>query len=309
MAKGHLAPVINRWGAIFLTSVCLSSPLIGQRGDTVRILWWNAENAFDTVDDPLTYDEEFTPSGNKTWNSFRFYRKMNSLAKGLRAAAREHVPDFIGLCEIESPAVMDALLMRLPWEWNLWQYYEEGRDARGIDIVVLYNADHWELIESRLLENHAVTQTRSAIFTVFRSRVPPREPLAITWVHLPSRRRPNPGYRKHSLTVFCDEGSSDVIIGDMNSDPRGPLHLWMKELGYQHLPNSGQWGTYAFGVKWGHLDSVWRSTKSKWKGHYYPCPFGLRTLPNNSSSLKPTFYAGRYIGGASDHLPLRIDLF
>ncbi len=56
-------------------------------------------------------------------------------------------PDFIGLCEVESPAVMDALMRRL-LEWPLWQYYEEGPDARGIDIVVLYHSERWELVEA-----------------------------------------------------------------------------------------------------------------------------------------------------------------
>ncbi len=61
---------------------------MGREVDSVRILWWNVENAFDTVDDPLTYDEEFTPGGTKAWSSYRFYRKVTALAKGLRAASR-----------------------------------------------------------------------------------------------------------------------------------------------------------------------------------------------------------------------------
>ena len=145
----------------------LGSSLCGQEVDSVRILWWNVENAFDTVDDPLTYDEEFTPEGTKAWTSYRFYRKVTALAKGLRTAAGADVPDFIGLCEVESPAVMDALIQRLPWEWPLWQYYEEGPDARGIDIVVLYNSERWELLKAGQITNEAVERSRSAVMTIF----------------------------------------------------------------------------------------------------------------------------------------------
>lgn len=289
-----------------LLCILCGSPLCGQEVDSVRILWWNVENAFDTVDDPLTYDEEFTPGGTKAWSSYRFYRKVTALAKGLRAAAGGDVPDFIGLCEVESPAVMDALFRRLPWEWPLWQYYEEGPDARGIDIVVLYHSERWELVEAVQIANEAVERSRSAVMTVFMRRDAPLDTLALSWWHLPSRRRSNPAYRQSSLASFAREGPSDFILGDMNSDPRGPLAGWMEALGYGHLPQMGPWGTYAFGQKWSHLDSVWRHSSSSWQGIYRAFAFGSTQSDPRYTSLKPTFYAGKYLGGASDHLPLRI---
>jgi len=287
----------------------LGSSLCGQQVDSVRILWWNVENAFDTVDDPLTYDEEFTPKGSKVWTSYRFYRKVTVLAKGLRAAAGGDSPDFIGLCEVESPAVMDALIRRLPWEWPLWQYYVEGPDARGIDIVVLYHSERWELLEAGQIDNEAVERSRSAVMTTFVRRGAPLDTLVLSWWHLPSRRRSNPAYRQTSLASFAREGPSDFILGDMNSDPRGPLAGWMEALGYGHLPQMGPWGTYAFGQKWSHLDSVWRHSSSSWQGNYRAFAFGSGQSDPRYTSLKPTFYAGTYYGGASDHLPLRICVY
>lgn len=284
----------------------LGNSLCGQEVDSVRILWWNVENAFDTVDDPLTYDEEFTPGGTKAWSSYRFYRKVTALAKGLRAVAGSDSPDFIGLCEVESPAVMDALMRRLPWEWPLWQYYEEGPDARGIDIVVLYHSERWELVTAGQIANEAVERSRSAVMTTFVRREGPLDTLVLSWWHLPSRRRSNPAYRQSSLASFARDGPSDFILGDMNSDPRGPLAGWMEALGYGHLPQMGPWGTYAFGQKWSHLDSVWRCSSSSWQGIYKVFSFGLSENTAGQLSLKPTFYAGTYYGGASDHLPLRI---
>jgi len=302
----HLASMLYRSYILVCLDLLLASSLCGQEVDSVHILWWNVENAFDTVDAPLTYDEEFTPEGIKAWNSYRFYRKITVLAKGLRAAAGADIPDFIGLCEVESPAVMDALMHRLPWEWPLWQYYEEGPDARGIDIVVLYHSERWKLIEAGQIANEAVERSRSAVMTTFVRRETPLDTLVLSWWHLPSRRRSNPAYRQSSLASFAREGTSDLILGDMNSDPRGPLAGWMKALGYKHLPQTGPWGTYAFGQKWSHLDSVWRCLSSSWQGNYKAFGFGLSHGGPHYTSLKPTFYAGKYFGGASDHLPLRI---
>ncbi len=295
-----------RSSILALLCILFGSPLCGQEVDSVRILWWNVENAFDTVDDPLTYDEEFTPGGTKAWSSYRFYRKVTALAKGLRAVAGSDSPDFIGLCEVESPAVMDALMRRLPWEWPLWQYYEEGPDARGIDIVVLYHSERWELVEAVQIANEAVERSRSAVMTTFVRREAPLDTLVLSWWHLPSRRRSNPAYRQSSLASFARDGPSDFILGDMNSDPRGPLAGWMEALGYGHLPQMGPWGTYAFGQKWSHLDSVWRHSSSSWQGIYRAFAFGSSQSDPRYTSLKPTFYAGKYLGGASDHLPLRI---
>ncbi|MEG2790824.1 MAG: hypothetical protein RSA98_04450, partial [Odoribacter sp.] len=35
-------------------------------------MFYNVENLFDTTDDPLTADEEFTPQGNKYWTKARY---------------------------------------------------------------------------------------------------------------------------------------------------------------------------------------------------------------------------------------------
>lgn len=280
---------------------------IGQRtSDSVVILWWNVENAFDTLDDPQTQDEDFTPQGRLAWTSARYYRKMAQIAKGIRTAAGNRIPDFIGLCEVESPTVMDDILRRLPWEWPMWQYYEEGPDIRGIDVVVLYHSDRWELVQAEQVVNRSVAHSRSGVHTVFVQKADPQDTMTLSWWHLPSRRRPHPTYRHSSVEQFSRDAPSDFIVGDMNSDPRGPLKVWMEASGYQHVPLHGKWGTYAFGSKWSHLDSVWKHASASWKGVYTAIRFGTRTDESRSLSLKPTFYAGKYYGGASDHFPLRL---
>ena len=43
------------------------------------VLFYNVENLFDTIQDPTIYDTEFIPSGNKEWNSTKYYKKLDNI--------------------------------------------------------------------------------------------------------------------------------------------------------------------------------------------------------------------------------------
>ena len=45
------------------------------------VMFWNVENYFDTYDNPVTSDEEFTPSGDNRWSWKRFEKKRDDIAK------------------------------------------------------------------------------------------------------------------------------------------------------------------------------------------------------------------------------------
>ena len=45
-------------------------------GDMFTIVFYNVENLFDTENDPDTEDDEFTPEGNKKWNSEKYLKKL-----------------------------------------------------------------------------------------------------------------------------------------------------------------------------------------------------------------------------------------
>ena len=41
-----------------------------------KIMFYNMENFFDTIDDPETNDEEFLPDGAKRWNTAKYDKKL-----------------------------------------------------------------------------------------------------------------------------------------------------------------------------------------------------------------------------------------
>ena len=42
--------------------------------------FYNLENLFDTIDDPLKIDEEFTPEGVNQWNTEKYMAKLHNMA-------------------------------------------------------------------------------------------------------------------------------------------------------------------------------------------------------------------------------------
>ncbi|MGS0525650.1 endonuclease/exonuclease/phosphatase family protein [Zobellia nedashkovskayae] len=46
----------------------------GSRLNTIS--FYNLENLFDTIDDPNTLDDDFTPKGRKKWSLRRYKKKV-----------------------------------------------------------------------------------------------------------------------------------------------------------------------------------------------------------------------------------------
>ncbi len=55
-----------------------TSPVFAQ--STFRVMSYNVENLFDTLDDPAKDDDEFLPSGNRYWTPSRYYHKLQHIA-------------------------------------------------------------------------------------------------------------------------------------------------------------------------------------------------------------------------------------
>ena len=47
----------------------------------LSFMFYNTENFYDIVDDPLTLDDDFTPKGFREWTAERFNRKVMKLTK------------------------------------------------------------------------------------------------------------------------------------------------------------------------------------------------------------------------------------
>ncbi len=97
--------------------------MMPQAGNSLRVFFWNAENLYDLVDDPLTGDENWLPGGRERWSERVLADKIANMGEMIRAEN----PDVIGLVEIESQAVVDRLMR----EGMKVEYPTSIADARG----------------------------------------------------------------------------------------------------------------------------------------------------------------------------------
>jgi hypothetical protein len=112
------------------------------------VAFYNFENLFDTINDPNTYDEEWTPTGMQRWTFDKYQKKLTNLAKVLSeigSAENPDAPTFIGGCEIENRNVLEDLVKQPKlMEKNYGIIHFDSPDKRGIDVALLYQKKHFQ---------------------------------------------------------------------------------------------------------------------------------------------------------------------
>ncbi len=109
-----------------------------------RVMFYNVENLFDTEDDPEKRDEEFTPDGTRYWSNYRYNQKLKNIYKVIVGVGEWDLPEIVGLCELENRKVMEDLISHTPlYKTDYKIIHFESPDRRGIDVGMLYRADHF----------------------------------------------------------------------------------------------------------------------------------------------------------------------
>ena len=52
--------------------------------------FYNLENLFDTIDDPLKLDEEFLPQGANQWNTEKYLNKLHNMAYAISTIGSDY---------------------------------------------------------------------------------------------------------------------------------------------------------------------------------------------------------------------------
>jgi hypothetical protein len=128
-----------------MTPVVAGSQELQNPGNRDRIVFYNTENLFDVYNDSLTNDDEFTPEGDRNWNNYKFYKKLNNLSKVIISIGEWNAPSVIGFCEIENRFVLNKLIYETPlksFDYKIIHF--ESPDRRGIDVALLYRQSRFE---------------------------------------------------------------------------------------------------------------------------------------------------------------------
>lgn len=123
------------------------------RKNTFTIGFYNVENLFDTINNPNTSDDDFTPTGKHRWNKKKYFHKIKKITSVISQIGKEHAnqpPVILGLVEVENDTVVKDLVQHKNLEKFNYQYIHfESKDERGIDVSLLYNKDYFKEISSK----------------------------------------------------------------------------------------------------------------------------------------------------------------
>jgi len=199
------------------------------------IMFYNLENLYDTVNDPRTNDEEFTPVGDKRWTDEKYNLKLSNLSDVFAAVAKDfgRFPALVGVSEVENIKVMKDLAAQrrlIPAGYKALHY--ESCDARGVDVGLFYNPSKFELEGSepvKLVLRSGRDYIGRDILAAWGRLC--GEMFCIYVCHFLSRRtgvNASQGFRKAGAETVRDHavemrkkypGIKVIIMGDMNDCP------------------------------------------------------------------------------------------
>ncbi|WP_340077114.1 endonuclease/exonuclease/phosphatase family protein [Leptobacterium sp. I13] len=106
------------------------------------IAFYNVENLFDTINNPITNDDNRTPKGSYKWTSEKYHEKIARIAyviSDIGKSVTKTAPDIIGLAEIENNTVLNDLIETSSLiNENYGVLHYDSPDERGIDVALLF---------------------------------------------------------------------------------------------------------------------------------------------------------------------------
>jgi len=109
----------------------------------IDVAFWNLENLFDTTDDPIANDFDFTPE--QGWTPATQAAKIENLAAVIDDMFSGTGPDLLGICEVENEPTLQKLVDAVTVRDDLRVLpFEDGPDVRGIDCGLIYSNEVFE---------------------------------------------------------------------------------------------------------------------------------------------------------------------
>jgi len=323
--------------SILLLLFCFNGIAQKNRGNQFKIVFYNTENFFDTIDDPGKNDEDFLPSSKVAWNSERYQRKIDNISRVLMAIDSINLPAVIGLAEVENIGVLNDLVTKSGLGKGKYQaVLEEGSDPRGIDVALLFRKDELKYIGHRAFPS-ASFKTRALLYVKLADAKKDTFHLFVN--HWKSRsggesetealRIENASTLRHITDSLLARNprANLIIMGDFNDEPTNkslseilgaatPKNLTSQSGLYNLMYERFLQGEGTIYYKdWDVFDQIIVSGNmllKKRKGAFIEPPYSFIFKPdwilykNKKGEMVPNRTAGSkdYFGGFSDHLPV-----
>ena len=312
-----------------------------QKQNITTIGFYNVENLFDTIDNPSTADDDFTPKGKKQWTYKKYkikVKKLGSVISQLGMKRSKYPPAIVGLVEVENAKVVNDLANSSYLRKHHYGYvHHDSPDERGIDVALLYNKIAFELLSSKTYPIFLKDDKGDRDYTRDILKVSGNlhgELIHILVNHWSSRREgakesePKRIIAAETLRGLIDtikEKEMDakiIIMGDFNDDPnsKSVQEYLVKDDFYnpmESLLDVEKLGTTTYDKKWNLFDQIIFSKNflEKKEGKLYfkhAEIFNKKWLKIFKGKLKGspfrTYIGPWYQGGFSDHFPVYLYL-
>jgi predicted extracellular nuclease len=311
--------------------------------DSLRIAFYNVENLFDTLDDPIKIDSEYLPNSSLRWTRERYEAKQRNLVKAIEGLG---YPSVLGMCEVENRRVLEDLIAQPELRSrNYAIVHYDSPDERGIDVAMLYKStDFTPNNQASHRVKLPVDKTRDILevsgllrgtkITVFVNHWPSRRGGADT--SEPKRLMAAQTLKAKTDSLFrLDKKARIVIMGDLNDEPMDKsltqgleAVLWnrdsAKTLPHNKLYNlaaavkRNKKGSYWYRNEWEAIDQIivsgfWLDGRSKLQMPDSESVLNAEFLTykdrNGNRPPNRTYTGPIYRGGFSDHFPVYITVY
>lgn len=183
---------------------------------TLNFTWWNLENFFDTVDDPISRDFDFTPA--KGWTQAVFNAKKANLAAALNATHNGAGPELLAVAEIEKDSLLEELIAGMgKAHLKVVKDPKGTSDLRGIDVTMAYDDRKLRVLSSDSHVVHLRYRTRDIFEVVFEMK-DTGETLVVIASHWPSRRQGK--YASDPLRIAVAENIAYIVESHVKFEPK-----------------------------------------------------------------------------------------
>ena len=310
----------------------------------IRLLgvgFYNVENLFDPLDDPDTFDEDYTPQGRLRWTNQKFDQKLEQISIVISSIGEKYQLgglSILGLCEVENKTVLQRLIQTEKLSTlNYGFIHYDGPDARGIDVALLYRKKHFSPVSIHHYRLRIKNEKQFPIVTRAQLVVQGLllgKTVTILVNHWPSRRgdikksaplRATAARLQQRIldSVFTENPDARVVVmGDFNDNPNDPSVASLTQTNnyypnYQALHNpmlafhKKGVGSLAHRDQWYLFDQLllspaWYNNKDFF--FFKAAIFNPPWLYNPTGKYKGypfrTQHHGNSISGFSDHFPV-----
>ena len=307
-----------------------------KRKNIFTVAFYNVENLFDTVNNPLTADDDFTPLSKRRWNAKKYHhkiKKLTSVISQLGTNQSAFPPAIVGLVEVENAKVVKDLTRHKNLsKFNYNYVHYDSPDERGIDVALMYNRDFFEVISSDTHSLHLTDKDGEVDYTrdllVVKGKLNDELIHALV-CHWPSRRDGDEETKEKRIKAAKqvqnvidviknkEENAKFIIMGDFNDDPISESvndFLVTDDLfnPMKSLFEKGE-GTLTYYKKWHLFDQIifsrdffdtGKSTHTFLKANIFKKEWLRFYKGKFKNSPFRTYIGPWYQGGYSDHFPV-----